>query len=285
VRQVVILAALVATGCLSPPAASEGADASAAMDAPGPPGDLDGDGIADEVDLCPRAADVDQADRDADRIGDACDCRPDDGALRLERLVLDDLSMERGTFAPAPSFPAESWSFADGAYRQTRLADGAVDATFVELPPMEDVLIRVTTASTDFTPYPDNLRRQYLVARASSSEIAFSAVVCGLDLHTAVGEVTTRYLSAGVLAGTPMAQVLQDPIFQVDRPVSERDEEIVLEMSLRGPEITCTMISAGAAGVVLTFTQSPFPVGEGRVGFLTQETRASFRGLEVCAYR
>ncbi|MFT7624883.1 MAG: hypothetical protein ACI9WU_004074 [Myxococcota bacterium] len=42
--------------------------------------DDDGDGIADENDGCPQAADPDQEDRDGDGIGDACDEFPDDGA-------------------------------------------------------------------------------------------------------------------------------------------------------------------------------------------------------------
>jgi hypothetical protein len=42
-----------------------------------PPSDLDGDGIADDVDNCPTAANPDQADRDGDGFGDACDGCPD----------------------------------------------------------------------------------------------------------------------------------------------------------------------------------------------------------------
>jgi hypothetical protein len=38
--------------------------------------DTDGDGVADECDTCPNAADPDQQDRDGDLIGDACDNCP-----------------------------------------------------------------------------------------------------------------------------------------------------------------------------------------------------------------
>jgi hypothetical protein len=42
----------------------------------GPPGDADGDGIADDVDNCPARANADQHDEDADSRGDACDPCP-----------------------------------------------------------------------------------------------------------------------------------------------------------------------------------------------------------------
>jgi len=43
---------------------------------PGPPGDCDGDGVADGADNCPRVANPDQADGDGDGLGDACDNCP-----------------------------------------------------------------------------------------------------------------------------------------------------------------------------------------------------------------
>jgi len=42
----------------------------------GPPGDCDGDGVADGTDNCPGIANADQADGDGDGIGDACDNCP-----------------------------------------------------------------------------------------------------------------------------------------------------------------------------------------------------------------
>jgi hypothetical protein len=47
--------------------------------ASGIPGDLDGDGVPDVEDTCPRHVDPRQEDRDGDGLGDACDARPDDG--------------------------------------------------------------------------------------------------------------------------------------------------------------------------------------------------------------
>jgi len=42
--------------------------------APPPGGDGDGDGVADDVDVCPTVADPDQLDTDHNGIGDACEC-------------------------------------------------------------------------------------------------------------------------------------------------------------------------------------------------------------------
>lgn len=51
-------------------------------DAPLPPTDADGDGVADTLDNCPAVANADQADADADGVGDACDTDNDnDGVL------------------------------------------------------------------------------------------------------------------------------------------------------------------------------------------------------------
>jgi hypothetical protein len=54
--------------------------------------DGDRDGVPDETDRCPAAADADQMDDDGDGVGDRCDACPTAGAacapLRLQRLVL-----------------------------------------------------------------------------------------------------------------------------------------------------------------------------------------------------
>ena len=56
------------------PTAVDGPDA--AIDAPGPPGDRDNDGVADADDNCPAVGNPDQRDHDDDRVGDACDVCP-----------------------------------------------------------------------------------------------------------------------------------------------------------------------------------------------------------------
>src|SRR5258707_1066700 len=47
-------------------------------DIDGPPGDVDNDGIPDEIDNCPNTKSADQANEDGDKFGDACDPCPID---------------------------------------------------------------------------------------------------------------------------------------------------------------------------------------------------------------
>lgn len=50
-------------------------------------GDADGDGLSDDADNCPLAANADQADLDGDGAGDACDCAVDDPWARRPESV------------------------------------------------------------------------------------------------------------------------------------------------------------------------------------------------------
>ena len=71
----------VAHVCRAPGATDAGGDGprDGAPDGPsidGPPGDVDGDGVPDNVDNCPNKANPTQHDEDGDQIGDVCDPCP-----------------------------------------------------------------------------------------------------------------------------------------------------------------------------------------------------------------
>jgi hypothetical protein len=107
------------------------------------PNDLDGDGVPNADDLCPRSAGVSQHDEDGDRVGDACDVCPSvaDPAQSDAREVIGmqfedgigDACDPRGTFSgdllgafftfsdPAQQLPwrGTGWTIADDAAHAT----------------------------------------------------------------------------------------------------------------------------------------------------------------------
>ncbi len=69
--------------------ARQATDASPATDAVEPGGpDRDHDGVGDMLDNCPDVANPDQADDDADHLGDACDPEPKNFGFRLHGQLL-----------------------------------------------------------------------------------------------------------------------------------------------------------------------------------------------------
>lgn len=65
--------------------------------APVDPDDVDGDGVANDGDNCPRASNVDQHDEDADAVGDDCDNCPSVG--NAEQADTTEVALMQGTFA------------------------------------------------------------------------------------------------------------------------------------------------------------------------------------------
>ncbi len=60
--------------------------------------DADGDGVPDELDNCPRIANADQADRDGNSIGDACEQGETETKREIDKLKLN----LKGTTTPRP---------------------------------------------------------------------------------------------------------------------------------------------------------------------------------------
>ncbi len=110
-------------GTLTPDAASDAGD----IDAMPPPTDRDGDGVADDDDLCPDLAD-DQHDEDRDAIGDACDPCPTypqdtanadgdglpDNCDPFPTTPGDELALFHGFHEMPPTWSVEpGWSFSE----------------------------------------------------------------------------------------------------------------------------------------------------------------------------
>jgi hypothetical protein len=244
------------------------------------PGDFDGDAVADAKDNCPAFSNADQADADSDGIGDACDCVPADAQIAAYMVAQDDLATEKGTFAPAPGFDATSWSYGDGAYRLSRLALGANDATFLQTSkPLEDVFVEVRAASTEIANLSaTDLRQIVILAGASSSATTFAATGCGIEVVE--GLTPSQKISVLALGGSPGA-VTTTATTRIDRTAVQANEEFKLRMIRRGGQMTCT-VTVGDGG---SFTATASGVGgPGAIGFLTRETKALFKDLKVCRY-
>jgi hypothetical protein len=263
-----------------------GADQAASADvAPEPetgplPGDVDGDGVADAKDNCPAVSNANQADADQDGIGDACDCMPADAQIAAYLVAAEDLATEKQTFAPATGFDATNWSYGDGAYRQSRLAIGATDATFLQgQTALEDVFVEVRSSSTEIANLgAANHREIVLLAGASSTATTFAASGCGVEVVD--GLTPTQKVSVLTFGGSPAA-VTTTATTRVDRTPVQAGEEFTLRMVRRAGQMTCTL-TVGDGG---TFSASGSGVGgPGSVGFLTRETKALFKNVKICRF-
>jgi hypothetical protein len=130
-----------------------------------PPGDLDGDTIADDVDNCPQISNTDQANEDGDMLGDACDpCPPfaddnNDGdgdgvgngcdpnpALKGDVIVL----FEGFHSPPTDAEITGNWMFMDD---QARTSDSTLDSSISDIvwtrtvPLNETVLAQITISN------------------------------------------------------------------------------------------------------------------------------------------
>ena len=70
---------------------------------------------------------------------------------------------------------------------------------------------------------------------------------------------------------------------RTDRPAIVENEEIELELELRGSVMTCTATLNPSGATVATATT--IPVKSGYVGLHTRETKALFKNLRICEFR
>ena len=243
--------------------------------------DKDGDSVDDAADNCPAQANKNQEDGDSDAYGDACDCDPMDPEVMGDLVLKDTLASNTNKFKVAPAFAAANWSYANGGLRQTRLANNASDATFLENDlPLDNVRIDVTASSTEIMDFDaTDLRQIFVLARADSAAGKFGAVACGIEVVE--GLTPTQKTTAAMLAGTP-ANVTIAPAQRTNRAAVDVNEEFSLHMDLKGTTMTC---SATIAGVTTTATASNLGTIPGKVGFLTRETKGLFKNVRICAYR
>ncbi len=117
----------------------------AAVDAPAVvSADHDGDGIPNNVDLCPTEFDPMQLDVDSDNVGDNCDPRPTTPGDRLAGVGL--FSESFGIWIPDT---ITNWSLADGKLSTTSPAD-ATAARLSFTVPGADPTVRLTAVADDY---------------------------------------------------------------------------------------------------------------------------------------
>jgi len=243
--------------------------------------DEDHDGIDDIRDNCPHIANPDQIDGDGDHFGDVCDCDPVDAAVAAEFVAKDALAADSGLFAAGDGFSGANWRYANSTLDQTRLVNNGTDVALLQnAPPLTNVLIEVTSASTAIMDFDaSDLRQIFLLARASSAADKFAAIACGIEVVD--GQTPDAKTSAVKLAGTPAA-VTTTALRRTNRAQVQVNEQFKLRMDLQGDKVTCT---ATIAGVTTTATATGLTVSAGSVGLLARETKALFKNVRVCSYR
>ena len=266
------------------------------IDAPeGPPGDQDGDDIADSEDNCPESANGDQADGDDDGFGNVCDCDPVDPDVIGWRVFSDPMSTDSGQFSSPVGFDSANWMYGPddnatapdtgSAYRQTRLADEANDASFYFGNTLLDhVRVDLRAASTAITILPSgqNFRQIFIVARGIDTGSTFRGQGCGIEVVD--GLSPTQKTTTATFGGTP-SEVTSTIRMRTNRRAVQVDEEFELHMVLSGGTMTCTanLFTFGAATPeTTTASASGLAVEEGAVGFFTRETKALFKNVRIC---
>lgn len=244
--------------------------------------DTDGDGVADGTDNCPGVKNADQADGDGDKIGDACDCAPNDAQVAAYKLVDDDLSADHGAFAVPPSFPAADWTYTGGMYEQTRLASTSPtpsDATLATVGgPLEDVYVEVKGISSQITAsQPVDVREMSILTGAVVTGNALAAKGCTMIVPAS----GTPTISVTSFEGSNDA-ITSTNVQSGDRPRVLVGEEFTMKMSVQKGTVTCTVLLGD--GGTYTATATGVTGLSGTVGLLTRETKAQFRDLKICAY-
>jgi hypothetical protein len=81
--------------------------------------------------------------------------------------------------------------------------------------------------------------------------------------------------------GTPTA-VTNEVYQRTDREAIVENEEMQIEMILRGGSMTCTATLMPSGNTVATATN--VPIKNGYVGMHTRETKALFKNIRICEY-
>ncbi len=195
------------------------------------------------------------------------------------KLLVDPLDQDRGLLAPMPGFPAASWSYANKALDQTRLADAA-DAMWISHDVSVDAVdLTVTAASTEIastiTPV---LRQMFVLVGATVTGTTMHAWGCGAEVVD--GLSPTQRTSVVELSGSADAVTTTAMTRTARQPLQVNETFTIHAHLAAGGALTCTLTQAEG-----TTTASAMIAGgaKGSVGLFTRQTKSSFATAKFCA--
>lgn len=218
-------------------------------------------------------------DADKDGIADEKDCDSTNPAIGM-RLVEDSLAADATLFAPATGFPSASWSFADSAYRQTRLVDGGDAAFFMGEKDVGDVDLEVRAASTDVTTISPRLRQMFVLVGAKMESGTFTAWGCGAEVVQ--GMAPEQRTSVVKLSGAPGGAITTTAIQRTARTILKEGEDYAIKARVSGGKITCTVMQGQDLDTLTTAEAIDQGEIKGALGFYTRQTKAYFKNVKAC---
>lgn len=194
------------------------------------------------------------------------------------KLLDEPLSTDTAKFVVAPGFTTTSWTFADDAYRQTRLADAGDATFFAGDAAVGDVDVEVVAASTDVTSaISPRLRQMFILVGATSAAGTLDAYGCGAEVVQ--GMSPEQRTSVVRLSGSADA-VTTTPIERTARTILKEGEPFSMRAKLANGTLTCT-VSQGA-DVVTSAQATGLANVKGAIGFFTRQTKAAFKNVKAC---
>ena len=221
---------------------------------------------------------VTMTDVDKDGIADDKDCDSTNAGIGL-RLVDDPLAADATLFAPANGFPTASWTFADSAYRQTRLADAGDATFFMGDPSVSDVDIEVRAASTEISSSLSSLRQMFVLVGAKMENGSLTAWGCGAEV--VAGMTPTQRTSVVKLSGAPGA-ITTTPIQRTARTILKAGEDYAIKAHVSGGKITCTVMQGQDLDTLTVAEAADQGEIKGSLGFYTRQTKAYFKNVKAC---
>ena len=235
--------------------------------------------IGPEEEVAPPA----EPDGDGDGIPDSMDCEPENKDVAGIRLLDETLSTDAQKFAPVDGFPAESWTYAEEAYRQVRLVDEADASLFTLDKEIGDVDLEVRAAPGEYsnalTPLSARLRQVLVLVGARVEGETFSAYGCGPEV---VGTSPDRVTSIVKLTGAPGKAIATTVIKRTPRMTLQANEPYSMRAQVKGGKLTCTVAQGEGGDAITTVEADGITDLKGSLGFFTRQTKAAFFNAKAC---